>query len=140
MHRLLICTSRARRLNHVTSHVPPGSFFGDFAAIADTVTDADVVTLNRVVCCYPDAEALLRGAAARTRRLVAFSYPRDRWYMWIMTVLENFWRRLRGSSFRIFVHPPERMEAVLEAAGLVRVARRGTLVWVLDLYRRRANV
>ncbi len=90
-----------------------------------------MVTLDRVVCCDPDAEALLRGAASRTRRLLAFSYPRDRWYMWILTALENFWRRLRGSPLRTFVHPPERMGAVLEAAGLVRVARQGTLVWVL---------
>ena len=113
---------------------------GDFATIADTVTAADVVTLNRVVCCYPNAEALLRGAASRTRRLLAFSYPRDRWYMYIMTALENVWRRLRGSSFRTFVHQSERMAAVLETAGLVRVARQGTLVWVLDVYRRREIV
>src|ERR1043166_2252651 len=98
---------------------------GDFATIADTLTDADVVTLDRVVCCYPDTEALLRGAASRTRRLLAFSYPRDRWYMSILTVLENFSRRLRGNPFRTFVHPPERMGAVLEAAGLERVARQG---------------
>ena len=119
---------------------PTRFLLGDFATIADTVTAADVVTLNRVVCCYPDAEALLRGAASRTRRLLAFSYPRDRWYMWVMTALENLWRRLRGSSFRTFVHQPERMAAVLEAAGLVRVARQGTLVWVLDVYRRRETV
>ena len=119
---------------------PTRFLLGDFATIADTLTDADVVTLNRVVCCYPDAEALLRGAASRTRRLLAFSYPRDRWYMWVLTALENFWRRLRGSPFRTFVHSPERMEAVLEAAGLVRVARQGTLVWVLDLYRRGETV
>jgi len=56
--------------------------------------------------------------------------------MWILTALENFWRRLRGSAFRTFVQRPERMEVVLEAPGLVRVARQGTLVWVLDLYRR----
>ena len=119
---------------------PTRFLLGDFATIADTVTAADVVTLNRVVCCYPDAEALLRGAASRTRRLLAFSYPRDRWYMWVMTALENIWRRLRGSSFRTFVHQPERMAAVLEAAGLVRVARQGTFVWVLDVYRRRETV
>jgi hypothetical protein len=47
--------------------------------------------------------------------------------MWILTALENFWRRLRGNPFQTFVHPPERMGAVLEAAGLVRVARQGTL-------------
>jgi len=119
---------------------PTRFLLGDFATIADTLTDADVVTLDRVVCCYPDAEALLRGAASRTRRLLAFSYPRDRWYMSILTVLENFSRRLRGNPFRTFAHPPERMGAVLEAAGLERVARQGTLVWVLDLYRRRETV
>jgi magnesium-protoporphyrin O-methyltransferase len=118
---------------------PTRFLLGDFATIADTLTDADVVTLDRVVCCYPDAEALLRGAASRTRRLLAFSYPRDRWYMWILTALENFWR-LRGSPFRTFVHSPKQMGAALEAAGLVRVARQGTLVWVLDLYRRREAV
>jgi hypothetical protein len=50
-------------------------------------------------------------------------------------VLENFWRRLTGSEFRTFVHAPQRMDAALEAAGLVRAKRRETLVWALELYR-----
>ena len=115
---------------------PTKFLLGNFAVIASTLTDADVVTLDRVVCCYPDAEALLRGAAARARRLLAFTYPRDRWYVRTMIALENFFRRLRGNGFRAFVHPPQRMDAVLKAAGLVRAARHGTLVWVLDLYHR----
>jgi 2-polyprenyl-3-methyl-5-hydroxy-6-metoxy-1,4-benzoquinol methylase len=115
---------------------PTQFLLGDFAAIAGTLPDADVVTLDRVVCCYPDAEALLQGAAARARRLMAFTYPRDRWYVRTMIVLENFWRRLKGKTFRAFVHSPQRMGAVLETAGFVRDARRETFVWTLDLYRR----
>ena len=110
-------------------------FLGDFVKIAGTLPDADVVTLDRVVCCYPDVEALLGAAAARARRLLAFTYPRDRWYMRAVIALENCWRRLTGNRFRAFVHPPQRMRAVLEAAGLVHAARYGTLVWILDLYR-----
>jgi hypothetical protein len=53
-----------------------------------------------------------------------------------MIVLENFWRRIAGNKFRAFVHPPQRLGAVLQAAGFVRDARRETLVWALDLYRR----
>ncbi len=45
---------------------PTDFILGDFAAIAGTLHDADVVTLDRVVCCYPDVEALLRGAGALT--------------------------------------------------------------------------
>lgn len=109
---------------------------GDFVKIAGTLPDADVVTLDRVVCCYPDAEALLGTAAARARRLLAFTYPRDRWSTRAVTALQNFWRRLRGSEFLTFVHPPHRMRAVLEAAGLVHATRRETLGWALDVSRR----
>ncbi len=109
---------------------------GDFAVIAGTLPDADVVTLDRVVCCYPDAEALLVAAAAHTRQVLAFTYPRDRWYVRVMVGLENFLRRLQGKKFRMFVHAPERMAEALEASGLVRAKQRKTLVWMLDLYHR----
>jgi len=111
-------------------------FLGDFATTADTLPAADVVTLDRVVCCYPDVEALLRGAAARARRMVAFTYPRDTWYVRAAVVLENSWYRLRQDPFRAFVHSPERMASVFEAAGFVRAVRHTTLQWALDLYRR----
>src|SRR5713226_4175275 len=113
---------------------------GDFAVIAGTLPDADVVTLDRVVCCYPDAETLLRQAAGRARQLLAFTYPRDRWYVRTLIVLENLWMRITGKEFRAFVHTPDRMGAVLESAGLVRDTRRETLVWTLDLYRRGRDV
>jgi 2-polyprenyl-3-methyl-5-hydroxy-6-metoxy-1,4-benzoquinol methylase len=116
--------------------LPAQFILGDFTVTSGTLPDADVVTLDRVVRCYPDAEALLHGAATRARRLVAFTYHPDRWYLRAMIALENFLYRLRGSSFRAFVHPPQRMAAVLENAGFVRAARHGSLVWALDLYHR----
>jgi magnesium-protoporphyrin O-methyltransferase len=109
---------------------------GDFAATAGGLPDADIVTLDRVVCCYPDVEALLRGAAARARRIVAFTYPRNTWYVRAGTVVENFWYRLRQDPFRAFVHSPQRMASVLEAAGFILAARDTSLQWALDLYRR----
>jgi magnesium-protoporphyrin O-methyltransferase len=115
---------------------PTQFILGDFAVIAGTLPDADVLTLDRVVCCYPDPEALLGAAAARTRQVLAFTYPRDRWYVRAIFALANFWLRLTGKKFRAFVHGPERMAAVLEAAGLVRATQRKTLVWMLDLYHR----
>ncbi len=115
---------------------PTKFLLGDFTVIADGLPDADVLTLDRVVCCYPNAEALLHAAAARTRQLLAFTYPRDRWHVRVMIAMQNFLRRLRGNMFRAFVHPPQRMCATLETAGLVRAARRETLVWACDLYHR----
>ncbi len=127
-----------RHLASRNSSGPAQFVLGDFAVTAGGLPDADIVTLDRVVCCYPDVEALLRGAAARARRMVAFTYPRDRWYVRASFVLENSWYRLRQDPFRAFVHSPERMASVLEAAGFVRAARHVTLLWAFDLYRRGA--
>ncbi len=137
---LPIWRSRGARSDRGTGRVPLQFILGDFAVIAGTLPDADVVTLDRVVCCYPDGESLLREAAARTRQLLAFTYPRDRWYVRMIIALENFWRRLTGSKFRAFVHQPQRMAGALEAAGLVRDARRKAFVWILELYRREGAI
>jgi SAM-dependent methyltransferase len=115
---------------------PAQFILGDFAATAASLPDADVVTLDRVVCCYPEVEALLRGAAARARRVLVFTYPPDRWYLHAAVALENSWYRLNQNPFRAFVHSPNRMAAVLESAGFARAARHATFQWALDLYRR----
>lgn len=109
---------------------------GDYAAIAPTLEDADIVTLGRVVCCYPDFKTLLQGAAARTRQILALTYPRDRWYVRIANALENLWRRLTGNAFRTYVHAPGEMASVLESAGLVCVRQKETLAWALEIYQR----
>jgi magnesium-protoporphyrin O-methyltransferase len=114
---------------------PPAQFIlGDFAVTANSLPDADIVTLDRVVCCYPDMKALLAGAAAHARCIVAFTYPRDRWYVRAAVALENSWYWISGNPFRTFVHSPEQMSSVLESAGLVRAARRATLQWALEVY------
>ena len=102
----------------------------------DPLPPSDVVVLDAVICCYPDAEGLLRAAATRTRQLLAFTYPRDCWYVRVITSFQNLMRRMKGNAFRTFVHSPQRMSSVLEGAGLVRDSTRGTLVWMVDLYRR----
>ena len=109
---------------------------GDFATLTEPLDASDIVTLHRVVCCYPDYERLLGRAAGCARAALALSYPRDRWYVRAVIALENQWRRITRSAFRAFVHPPTRLAAVLERSGLRRVARRGTAIWVVDLYRR----
>ena len=53
---------------------------GDFLDVAESVATASVVTLDRVICCYPFYERLLTAALTHAARGFAFSYPRNRWY------------------------------------------------------------
>lgn len=43
--------------------------YGDFVAVADRLSAADVVTLDRVICCYDDMERLVGHSAAKATAL-----------------------------------------------------------------------
>ena len=109
---------------------------GDFVSVAEDVMQADVVAMDRVVCCYPAYQPLLEAAVRRSRRLMAFSYPRDRWYVRAAVRMQNLGRVLLRNPFRGFVHSARGMEALLEQHGFVRKERRETLKWSADLYAR----
>jgi len=99
---------------------------------------ASVVALDRVVCCYPLYEDLLREALHHAERGFAFSYPRDRWYVRAGMRLENALRRSRRNGFRTFVHPETKMRELITRAGFDLVSQRRTLVWSSDVFVRRA--
>jgi magnesium-protoporphyrin O-methyltransferase len=109
---------------------------GDFVAIAPTLPVADLVTLDRVVCCYPRYAPLLEEAAAHSRRLLALSYPRNRWWIRAALWVENTWRRLRGNSFRTFLHSPEAMSALLQRCGWIPTRRSCTWTWQIEIFSR----
>ena len=100
---------------------------GDFAA--DGTEPADVVVLHRVVCCYSDYEGLLGAAAERARHTLVFTYPPRNIVSRALLGLVNLWLRMRGTEFRTFAHPPERMTDVVRRAGFEPYARRRGGIW-----------
>ena len=108
----------------------------DFTEVASEIPPADIVTLDRVVCCYPDFHSLLTAAASRSRRLLALTYPRETWYMRLGLKSMNFIQRLRRDPFRVFLHPVEEMDALLKNVGMRRLSVRHLFVWEAALYTR----
>ncbi len=90
----------------------------DIAVDPEGIEPADVVVLHRGVCCYPDYERLLSSAADHARRLVVFSYPPDNPIARLIFAAENSAFRILGREFRVFLHPPDAMLAVLAGRGL----------------------
>jgi SAM-dependent methyltransferase len=107
---------------------------GDFVAVAPTLPPVDLVVLDRVVCCYPAYAPLLEQATAHSRRLLALSYPRDRWWVRLAMGLENAWRGIRGDDFRSFVHRPAAIADVLHRGGFTRSRELSTFAWQMELY------
>jgi Methyltransferase domain len=109
---------------------------GNFVELAATIAPADIVTLDRVICCYHDMPRLVGLSAARTRHLYAMVYPRDTWWLKIALSIENVFYRLRRIPFRVFVHPTQEVEAVVSRQGLKRRFYRQTLIWQVIVYTR----
>ena len=109
---------------------------GDFVAIAATVDTADLVALDRVICCYPDMTALVGRSASLARHRYGLVYPRDTWLARFGTMLINARFRLLRSRFRIYVHRTTDVDGVLAAHGLVKRVHRTTMIWQLEIYER----
>jgi SAM-dependent methyltransferase len=110
---------------------------GDVVGVVGSVAPADVVTMHRVVCCYPEWTSLLARATTLSRHLLALSYPRERWFVRAWMGVDNFRRRIAGHPFRTFLHSTADMEEHIAIAGFERVSRRRTPVWCIDVYARR---
>ncbi len=102
---------------------------GDFVERAGELEAADIVTLDRVVCCYPDMPAMLGAAAALARSSVGLIIPRGTRLMRFGVGVANLIQRLRRHPFRIYVHDPDEVEAVLAEHGMSRRYLRDGLVW-----------
>ncbi|HET7744334.1 MAG TPA: methyltransferase domain-containing protein [Gaiellaceae bacterium] len=104
----------------------------------ETVEQADVVVLNRVVCCSPDGVELARSAARLTRRTLVLSYPRNAFWLragaWVM----NGAFRALGRSYRLFLHPRSALVAAAGAEGLILEDEGRTFVWEYIGFRRLA--
>jgi magnesium-protoporphyrin O-methyltransferase len=104
---------------------------GDFVAEADKIPGADVVIMNRVVCCYPDAEALVGAAADHARRYLVMTFPVDRWWTRAGLSIANVLLRLRSNGFRAYVHSTRAVLATAQRHGMRPVEHRRGFIWQL---------
>jgi magnesium-protoporphyrin O-methyltransferase len=101
--------------------------------VADFVTDEstphDIVVMHRVVCCYPDVDALVAKGAANAQRRLVLTYPRERVLIRVGLRAINAFFALRRCGFRTYVHPFARIADAAEAQGLRLDRRVSHAVW-----------
>jgi magnesium-protoporphyrin O-methyltransferase len=109
---------------------------GDAVELADGLPDSDVVTLDRVLCCYPDMRALVDATASHARRTYGVVYPRRSWWMRMGVAVVNAVMRVRRSTFRVFVHRPSQIQEAVARHGLARTSMSRGILWEVAVFRR----
>jgi 2-polyprenyl-3-methyl-5-hydroxy-6-metoxy-1,4-benzoquinol methylase len=108
----------------------------DFADAGAEIETADIVVMNRVICCYPDMPKLAGAAAEHARGVLVMSFPSDRWWTRLGLTVVNFGFRVIRMQFRVFLHPPELILDAVERHGFkTRLNERGLLWQVAALER-----
>ncbi len=102
----------------------------------ESVEPADIVVMNRVVCCSPDGVALAAQAARLARRSLVLSFPRDVIWMRVGLRLMNAGLWIARRRFRAFVHPPADLVRAAESAGMSRAVSGQGALWAFVALRR----
>ena len=109
---------------------------GDFVALAPSIAPADLVVLDRVVCCYPDMPALVRQSVARARLRYGLVYPRDSLWIRAGSAFVNGAARLARRRLRIHIHRTADVDGTVRAAGFVPSFARSNIYWQVAVYER----
>jgi magnesium-protoporphyrin O-methyltransferase len=109
---------------------------GDVVDLAQELPPADVVTLDRVICCYPDLPALLAAALSPRPRLIGLVHPTDAWWVRAPASVLNAlsWLLRRRDDF--YIHRQAEIDRIIGDAGFEQRHKGGSRVWRVAVYER----
>ncbi|MGI9543480.1 MAG: class I SAM-dependent methyltransferase [Cyclobacteriaceae bacterium] len=113
------------------------SFFkGDFVALSAEVDNADIVTLDKVICCYEHMANLVEESINKARKYYAIVIPQDKWWVkWGHSIGESF-RKLKGDPFRSYIHPVAEIEKLISNSKFSKAYETTQFHWLIQVYER----
>ena len=110
---------------------------GDFTDIQEQIELHDIVTLDKVICCYPFMDDLLRTSLSKAKKYYALVYPQANWLSRLSVKILNLTLKLKGNPFRTFIHSPFLVESSIANAGFKKIYSNTTLLsWHIHLYKK----
>lgn len=110
-------------------------------AAVESLDPHDIVVLDKVLCCYPDADTLIARSTTAARRVYAFALPESRGFWGFIAKTRWFvfdlLDRIQGERMPRFIHDRSDIEARVLAAGFRPVHTGRRYVWFVGVYARR---
>jgi len=108
---------------------------GDLASVAADVQPADIVTLDRSLCCWADMPDLVSRSAALATWRYGLVYPRDAlWVRYGWRLYSNLRQAASRSAMRVLAHRRADVESILADHGLRRHSYAEVGVWQIAVY------
>lgn len=111
-------------------------FHGDFVETNQTFESYDFVTLDKVVCCYPEYQSLLLKAASHCNDTLALTFPVRNLISRFLILLSGLYFYLKNNPFRTYIHRPSEIRELIRSCGFEPIYADVAFPWHVQIYRR----
>ncbi len=108
--------------------------YGDFIQVSEKIAKAEIVTLDKVICCYKDFRNLVRESLSKTKEIYAIIIPKDGWIQKFVHSLEIIIWKITGNRFRSYIHPVNEIESIIFESGFSRRIQKYKMGWLICIY------
>ena len=102
---------------------------GNFVDIAPDLEKADIVTMDKVICCFDDMTALVTSSVKLAKNYYALVFPIDSWWVRVGDMFVNTYMRTVRNPYRAFSHSTEDVEKIIFKNGLKRLSYQRQSIW-----------
>jgi magnesium-protoporphyrin O-methyltransferase len=111
--------------------------FGDLVNHAKNLTAYDFVTLDKVICCYPDYEALLTSSLEKCTGTIGVVYPLGGLLPKLLIQFNRLYFYITKNPFRTYIHSPKAIREFINSHGFTMVSKKISFPWHVQVYQRR---
>ncbi len=127
----------AKRLSHELGFEQNTNYLlGDVVQMNGVVPEADIVVLDKVVCCYENIHELLKKSSDKSKQVYAFTYPNPNIFVHIsfkgLILLGTIFKWV----FRPYWHDWDEIIRVVEQEGFRQTYKNSTLMWQVRVLER----
>lgn len=108
----------------------------DFNEVHNKLERHDFVSLDKVICCYPDYKKLLGNALNKTGTALALTMPIGGWISNLLNQFTNIYLCLKKNPFRVYIHSPQKVHSLIESHGFRLSENTLSFPWLVRIYER----
>jgi len=109
----------------------------DFVDVEPELPVADIMILDKVLCCDSNPELLIKKSTGKTNAIYAVSFPRDNIFIRLLVKAGILITKIFPVKFTPFYHEPADIKRWTENANFLLSYARNTFVWQVQVYTRK---
>jgi magnesium-protoporphyrin O-methyltransferase len=94
----------------------------------------DHITLDKVICCYPDFKAIVNLACKKSTHTVSLSYPMDGFIADLFRWFGVLFMKIMGNPFKPYIHRVASVRSLFNKQGFTIQERALSFPWHVETY------